>query len=43
LDMFREWKETEFPKEYCIWIWNQQYQKVEQEIYGKMKWRRVEE
>jgi hypothetical protein len=21
LDMYRDWKKIEFPKEYCIWIW----------------------
>jgi hypothetical protein len=26
-----------FPKEYCILIWNQQDQEVEQEIDGRMK------
>jgi hypothetical protein len=35
--MYREWKKTEFPKEYCIWIWNKQDQEVEQEIDGKIK------
>jgi hypothetical protein len=30
--MYREWKKIEFPKEYCIWIWNQQDQEVDQEI-----------
>jgi hypothetical protein len=37
LDLYREWKKIEFPKEYCIWIWNQQDQEVDQEIDGKMK------
>jgi hypothetical protein len=43
LDMYRECKKTEFPKEYCIWIWNQQHQEVDQEIDGKMNWGRMEE
>jgi hypothetical protein len=34
---------TKIAKEYCIWIWNQQYQEVDQEIEGKMKWGRMEE
>jgi hypothetical protein len=37
LDMNREWKEIEFPEEYCICIWNQQDHEVDQEIDGKMK------
>jgi hypothetical protein len=41
--MYWEWKKTEFPKEYCIWICNQQDQEVDQEIDGKMKWGRMEE
>jgi hypothetical protein len=43
LDTYREWKEIEFPKEYWIWIWNQQDQEVDQETYGKMKCGRMEE
>jgi hypothetical protein len=35
--MYREWKKTEFPKEYCIGICKQQDQEVDQEIDGKMK------
>jgi hypothetical protein len=36
--MYREWKEIEFPKECCIWIWIQQDQEVEQETDGKIYW-----
>jgi hypothetical protein len=43
LGMNREWKKIEFPKEYCIWIWNQWDQGVDQEIDDKMKWVRMEE
>jgi hypothetical protein len=43
LDMHRKWKKIEFPKEYCIRIWEQQDQEVDQEIDGKMKWERMEE
>jgi hypothetical protein len=43
LDMCREWKEIEFPKEYCIWIWKEQYWEGDQEIDDKMKWGRMEE
>jgi hypothetical protein len=35
--MYRERKKIEFPKEYCIFIWKQQDQEVDQEIDGKMK------
>jgi hypothetical protein len=35
--MYREWKEIEFPKEYYVYIWNQQDQEVDQEIDGKIK------
>ena len=31
------------PKEYYIWIWEQQDWEVGQEIDGKMKWERMEE
>jgi hypothetical protein len=24
--------------DYCVWIWNQQYQDVDKEIDGKIKW-----
>ena len=41
--MYREWKKIGFPKEYCIWIWKQQDQEADQEIYGWMKWGRMEE
>jgi hypothetical protein len=41
--MYREWKKMEFPKEYCIWIWKQEDQEVDQEIGGKMKWGKMEE
>ena len=41
--MYREWKKIGFPKEYCIWIWKQQDQEVDQEIDGWMKWGRMEE
>ena len=43
VDMYREWKKIEFPKEYCIWIWKQQDQEVDQETDGWMKWGRMEE
>jgi len=43
LDMYREWKKTEFPKEYYIWILKQQEREVDQESDGKMKWGRMEE
>jgi hypothetical protein len=42
LDMYREWKKTEFPKEYYIWIWQNDWE-VDQEIDGKIKWGAVEE
>ena len=42
LSMQREWKKTEFPKEYYIWIWKQDWE-VDQEIDGNMKWSRMEE
>jgi len=35
--MYREWKKTEFPKEYYIWICEQQDWEVDQEIDGKME------
>jgi hypothetical protein len=41
--MYREWKETEFPKEYCIQIWKQQDQKVDQECQEKVYNRGMEE
>ena len=41
--MYREWKEIEFPKQYYIWIWEQQDWVVDQEIDGKMRWERMEE
>ena len=41
--MYREWKKTEFPKKYYIWIWEQQDWEVDQEIDGKMRWERMEE
>ena len=41
--MYREWKKIGFPKEYCIWIWKQQDQEVDQEIDGWMKWGKMEE
>ena len=31
------------PKKYYIWIWQQQGWEVDQEIYVKMKWWRLEE
>jgi hypothetical protein len=43
LGMYREWKEMEFPKEYYIWIYEQQGWEVDQEIDDKMKCGRVEE
>ena len=43
LGMYREWKKIEFPKGYCIWIWEQQDWEVDQEIDGKMRWERMEE
>jgi len=30
--MYREWKEIEFPKGYCLRIWEQQDWEVDQEI-----------
>jgi len=38
LGMYREWKKIEFPKEYYIWIWEQQDWEVDQEIDGKIRW-----
>jgi hypothetical protein len=35
--MYRELKKIEFPKEYCILIWNQQ-EEIDQEIDGKKKY-----
>ena len=43
LDMYREWKKIEFPKEYYICIWEQEDWEVDQEIDGKMVWERMEE
>jgi len=43
LDMYREWKKIEFPKNYYIWIWGQQDWEVDQEIDGKMGWEMMEE
>jgi hypothetical protein len=37
LDMYREWKKIDFPKEYCRCIRKQQDQEVDQETDGKMK------
>jgi hypothetical protein len=34
LDMYREWKKIEFPKEYYIWIWKQQDWEVDQDLDG---------
>jgi hypothetical protein len=31
--MHREWKKIEFPKDYCILIWNQQDQEVDRETW----------
>ena len=33
MDMYREWKKIGFPEEYCIWIWKQQDQEVDQETW----------
>ena len=41
--MYREWKKIGFPKEYCIWIWKQEDQEVDQELDDWMKWGRMEE
>ena len=41
--MYREWKKIEFPKEYYIWIREQQDWEADQEIDGKMRWERMEE
>jgi hypothetical protein len=41
--MYREWKKTEFPKEYYIRIWKQQGWDIDQEIDAKMKWGRMED
>ena len=35
--------ENRIPKQYYMWIWNQQGWDVDQEIDGKMKWGRMEE
>jgi len=43
LDTYREWKKIEFPKEHCLWIWEQQDWEAEQEMDSKMKWGRMEE
>ena len=40
--MCREWKKIEFPKEYYIWVWEQQDQEVDQEIDDKMRWERMD-
>ena len=40
--MYREWKKTEFPKDYYIWILEQDWE-GDQEIDGKMGWKRMEE
>ena len=42
LGMYREWKKIKFPKEYYIWILEQQDLEVDKEIDGKMKWGRME-
>ena len=47
--MYREWKKIQFPKEYHIWIWEQQDWEVDQEIDARWSeggwkyswWRRV--
>ena len=36
-------EENGIPKEYYIWIWEQQDWEVDQEIDGKMRWERMEE
>jgi hypothetical protein len=41
--VFSVFDRIEFPKEYCIWIWKQQDQEVDQEIDGKIKWGKMEE
>ena len=38
LGMYRECKKIEFPKEYYIWICEQQDWEVDQEIDGKIRW-----
>jgi hypothetical protein len=43
LDTYREWKKTEFQKEYYVWIWEQQDCEVGQEIDGKTRWEKMEE
>ena len=43
LGMYREWKKTEFPRGYYIWIWEQQDWEVDHEIDGTMRWERMEE
>jgi hypothetical protein len=40
--MYKEWKKTEFQKEYYIWIWEQKDWEVGQEI-GEVRWERMEE
>ena len=34
--------ENRIPKQYYMWIWNQQGWDVDQEIDGKIKWGRME-
>jgi len=40
--MDRDWKKIEFPKEYYVWILEQDWE-VDQEIDGKMGRERMEE
>jgi len=40
--MYSKWKKIELPKEYYIWIWEQQNWESDQEIDGKVKWERME-
>jgi hypothetical protein len=36
--MYRECKKIESPKEYCIWVSNQQDHEVDDEIVGGEEW-----
>ena len=36
-------EDNRIPKEYYVWIWNQQGWEVYQEMDGKLKWGRMEE
>ena len=40
---YREWKKIGFPKQYYIWIWEQQDWEVDQDTDGKMRGERMDE